>query len=153
MTKKLKPFYLDAGVISDDDVKEICKVVVSLGGSIIENEARKVDWLLFGVDEGLCTIWFDHPASYGNATHLKSMEEFREMFCEPVEENISNEDQEPSFTELMQQYINLYDQMPAEEDKQYIAQKMEQLCGKYTGTVYWMQLDIGNIKQINEETV
>ena len=148
MTKELRPFYIDADTISDDNVREICKVVVSLGGKVHEDETGRGSWDLFGVDGALDTVWYDYTSSYGNATRIKSMEEFREMFCEE-EPNIVA----PllSFTDTIKRYADLYDQMPTEDDKQYIAQKMEELCRKYTGDVGWMQLDMSNIKQINEE--
>lgn len=151
MTKELKPFYIGPNVITDEDVEEICQVVVSLGGRICEDKTYRNDWKFFGVDDNLETVWYNQTGHYGNATPLKSMEEFREMFCEPVEEKPMEVVPPLTFTEIMQQYINLYDQMPTEEDKQYIAQKMEELCGKYTGEVGWIQLDMSNIKQVNEE--
>lgn len=135
MTKVLKPFYIDADVISDDDVEEICEVVESLGGIVYNGVADREDYNYFGVDGyNMRTMWYMCEYSYdGDTIHLKSMDEFREMFVEgytPQNENIAgNSTQtEPDFITLMQKYINLHPDMPTEEDKKYIIRKMLELC-------------------------
>lgn len=137
----MRPFYVKCEELSKLDMREVLNHCEHLPG---EGDRYFGQYDYFGLTAKGEAYWTDTASKYSEeAVYIHSLQEFRqEILGEQVQEEQAGQKTSTGFIKTMQTYLELFEKMPTEDDKKYVAQRMRDLCEGESGNMDWVKLDL-----------